>query len=112
MKRKRAVPAGTVGGRIATTKYPAYSRAADNVNARSASPTISGTIALAGMGRPIACANRRANARGRAQRPGSASKMSKAVSAAAADAGGRPVEYTKLRARLCNQAITREDAQI
>ena len=47
-KRSRAVSAGTVGGRIGTTRKPSASRRRAAVSAASAEPTISGTIWLVG----------------------------------------------------------------
>src|SRR6516165_6154695 len=50
-KRKRAVPAGTVGGRIATTRKPLSRRIFDAASAAPLAPTITGTIALSASGR-------------------------------------------------------------
>ncbi len=46
--RRRAVPAGTVGGRIAVTRKPRASSARLADNARCASPTITGTMVVSG----------------------------------------------------------------
>ena len=65
VKRSRAVPAGTVGGRIAITRKPSASRSRDASSAASASPMTSGTIALVASGRPsrrVKCAPWRAAA--------------------------------------------------
>src|SRR5579863_10450538 len=44
--RSRAVPAGTVGGRIAATQKPAFISATLNASAQADSPTISGCIGV------------------------------------------------------------------
>ena len=46
-KRSRAVPSGTVGGRIATARKPSCSRSREAARAASALPTISGNSARA-----------------------------------------------------------------
>jgi len=50
-KRSRAVPAGTVGGRMATTRKPSLSSISDAASAASASPMTTGTMALCASGR-------------------------------------------------------------
>ena len=52
VKRSRAVPAGTVGGRIATTRKPSASSSCEASSAASASPITTGTIGLCASGRP------------------------------------------------------------
>src|SRR6185437_7117497 len=50
-KRSRAVPGGTVGGRMPTTRKPSSSRDRAATMVASLSPRTSGTIALCGSGR-------------------------------------------------------------
>ena len=50
----RALPFGTVGGRIGTARKPSASRMRAAASASSASPTTTGTIGLAASGRPAA----------------------------------------------------------
>ena len=54
VSRSRAVPSGTVGGRIATTRKPSFSNNRDASSASSASPMTMGTMALCASGRLVA----------------------------------------------------------
>src|SRR6187551_950391 len=56
--RRRAVPWGTVGGRIAVTRKPCCSSCALSSSARAASPTMTGTMVVTGC-EPV-CASPRA----------------------------------------------------
>src|ERR1700732_2914277 len=91
-KRSRAVPTGTVGGRIAVTRKPSSASFFDAFNAAPGSPRTSGTIGLCASGRARREVNARALARGFAVNPGSLSMIVKAAIADAAMAGGRAVE--------------------
>src|SRR4051812_42764078 len=91
VRRRRAVPAGTVGGLMATTRKPSSASILDASSAVPASPSTTGTIGLAGSGSPARRAKALAFARGSAAYPGSRSITSSAASAAAAIAGGSAV---------------------
>src|SRR5579883_747114 len=52
--RNRAVPSGTVGGRMATARKPSSSSRRDAASACSALPKITGTMALCASGKPAA----------------------------------------------------------
>src|SRR5262245_4187068 len=66
VRRRRAVPAGTVGGRIATTRKPSRSNACEADSAASSSPMTIGTIGLCASGSPARRVNAFAFATGRA----------------------------------------------
>ncbi len=84
--RRRAVPGATVGGRIATTRKPRFSRAADR--ARAASPRRPAPARPGSPPRPYEPRGEAAGERQRrAARSGSLSTMASAASAAAAEAG-------------------------
>ena len=73
---------------------------------RRASPRITGTIGLWAGSRPSAAVNRRAFSSGLRRSASSPFKIRSAAAAAATDAGGRPVENIRLRARFSRNAIT------
>ena len=52
VSRSRAVPAGTVGGRMATARKPSSSSRREAASASLSSPIITGTIGLCASGRP------------------------------------------------------------
>ena len=89
---RRAVPMGTVGGRMGTTRYPLSSRNFAAVMVRSVSPRMMGTIGLCAVSLPKAEVNMRALRKGSAAKLGSDSIRSRAAMAAATDAGAKPVE--------------------
>ena len=66
VRRRRAVPAGTVGGLMATTRKPSSASILDASSAVPASPSTTGTIGLAGSGSPARRAKALAFARGSA----------------------------------------------
>src|SRR4051812_24230340 len=99
--RSRAVPAGTVGGRIAVTRNPCLSSCALSANARAASPTITGTMVVvpvpgeesgeSAVVSPSAPRNRCAKARAFSRRQDSRWLTRNAARVAAAIAGGSAV---------------------
>src|SRR6202030_719288 len=91
-KRSRAVPAGTVGGRMATTRKPPASSISEAASAASASPTMTGTMALCASGRLSARVKSLALRNGAPVKTRSRSIRSSAAMAAATTGGGRPVE--------------------
>src|SRR6516165_2201995 len=66
VRRSRAVPGGTVGGRMAVTRNPASSSSAEAASAVEAFPSTTGTIGLSGSGSQAARANALAFASGSA----------------------------------------------
>src|SRR5688572_1869376 len=99
--RRRAVPAGTVGGRMAATRKPWASRLLLTASARADSPRITGTMVLPGWefcasptSKPKAATparKRRASASAFSRRQDSRSLTRKAARVAAATAGGSAV---------------------
>ena len=111
-RRTRAVPSGTAGGGTASAKTP-RSRAWSTIRqARSASPTTSGTTWAAApltskpsRARPSRSAS--ALARSLSTRRGCSSSRSSAAIAAAAATGGSAVEYSSVRAECTRKrAVT------
>src|SRR5262249_58460236 len=98
-KRSRAVPSGTVGGRIGTTRKPSASRRRAAASAASGPPTISGTIWLFAGGSPARAVKARALASGAAGSAGFAAMRTSAGTAGATDPGGRAVGEKKRRGR-------------
>ncbi len=97
--RSRAVPAATVGGRIAGTQMPVSSSDSIRRTAAALSPTISGWIGVSDgasdHGRSRRPRRRRATcSRSRARRQSSRSTMRRLSTSAAASAGGEPVVNT------------------
>ena len=105
--RRRAVPTGTVGGRIAGTSNPRSSSAAAASRARRSSPHTTGTI-----GEPWPGRSRSTCARRRATRPAPSALVStpRAASAAAVSAGVDAVVKMYERARLTISAASGADA--
>jgi hypothetical protein len=103
--RRRELPAGTVGGRIAWAKMPFSSARSLARTASSASPTITGTICVGsfGTGSPWAASASRSTARVPLELlhpPGCSRSSSSAAIAAATAGGGRAVEKISVRAVL------------
>ena len=111
--RRRLVPTGTVGGRMAGTHRPSWSSAADALSAACSLPRTTGMIGLGCPGganpasatRSISAARRPVRAAPSAER-----RMRSAASAAAASAGVGAVEKMYERARLTMRSTMSRDA--
>ena len=111
--RRRLVPTGTVGGRMAGTHRPSWSSAADALSAACSLPSTTGMIGLGcpGGAKP-ASATRSISAARRPVRaaPSAERRMRSAARAAAASAGVGAVEKMYERARLTIRSTMSRDA--
>jgi hypothetical protein len=101
--RRREVPSGTVGGRMAGTRRPRASRASAAATAAASSPSTTGTM---GDGWPGASRSTWPRSRARRASPSALRTIPRAAWAAAASAGERAVVKMKGRAVLTRRSRT------
>ena len=114
VSRRRQVPGGTVGGRIACAKSPSVSSRSQSAIASSASPTTRGTIwvsepAGSSPSERSPARSAAAFAASRSTRFGRSTRSSSAAEAAATAGGGGAVEKMNGRAEFSRKSdISRE----
>ena len=107
--RRRELPSGTVGGRIAWANAPRRRAASQSAVAESGAPTTSGMIGIVpgSTAKPCPASSARSNRAFSCAREtisGRAASRCSASRAAPSEGGGRAVEKISVRARLTRKA--------